>query len=111
MAKKSFKSGMDGLLGSATVAKVKTEKAPEGKRGRPKSNFKEITKTSQVGTRAGETRATFIIDEEQLGKIKALAYWERTSIKEILSEALESFLKEKKGELAKAVNSYKSKAS
>lgn len=111
MAKKSFKSGMDGLLGSATVAKGKAEKEPVSKRGRPKTNFKEVSKTSQIGTKAGETRATFIIDEDQLEKIKALAYWERTSIKEILAEAIENFLKEKKGEVSKAVTSYKSKAS
>lgn len=111
MAKKSFKSGMDGLLGSATLSKAKTEKEPVTKRGRPKTNFKEVSKTSQLGTKEGETRATFIIDEDQLEKIKALAYWERTSIKEILSMAISGLLKEKKGELSKAVNSYKSKAS
>lgn len=111
MAKKSFKSGMDGLLGSATVAKEREEKRPVSKRGRPKTNFKEVTKTSQVGTKENETRATFIVNEDQLESIKALAYWERTSIKEILAMAINELLKKKKGELSKAVNSYKSKVS
>ena len=110
MAKKSFKSGMDGLLGKTSVSPVKTIKEPISKRGRPKTNFKEVSKTSQIGTKENETRATFIVNEDQLEKIKALAHWERTSIKEILSVAIDNFLKTKKAEVSKAVVSYKGKA-
>ena len=57
--------------------------------GRPKTNTREITKSSQEGTKEGETRATFIINEAVLEKIKDLAYWERVTIKEVVNTALE----------------------
>lgn len=104
MSKKSFKGGIDGLLGGDTKAASPNKK---GTRGRPKTNFKEVTKTSQKGTKENETRATFIVNEEVLEKVKALAYWERTSIKEVLAEALADHIKSKKSEVTKAVNAYK----
>ncbi len=61
-----------------------------------KSNKKEIEKTSQIGTKSGETRATFIMSEDQLEKVKAIAYWERTTIKEVISDAIENLLVKKK---------------
>lgn len=103
MANKNFKSGMDNLLGGATGKN-------SSKRGRPKTNFKAITKTSQIGTRENETRATFIINEEQLEAIKALAHWERVSIKEVLAQSIEEYLVTKKRDLPKAKDSYKTKA-
>ena len=103
MANKNFKSGMDSLLGGVTGK-------DSSKRGRPKTNFKEVTKTSQVGTRENETRATFIVNEEQLEAIKALAHWERISIKEVLAQAIEEYLATKKRDLPKAKDSYKSKS-
>lgn len=54
------------------------------------------TKTSYDGLREGWTRATFILREDYLGKIKALAYWKRKNIKEVMNEALEEYLKGKK---------------
>lgn len=60
--------------------------------GRPKSNFKEITKSSQQGTKEEETRATFIVKEELLDKLKAIAYWERAMIKEIINSALQEYV-------------------
>jgi hypothetical protein len=54
------------------------------------------TKTSYDGLREGWTRATFILREDYLGKIKALAYWKRKNIKEVMDEALEEYLKGKK---------------
>jgi ribose 1,5-bisphosphokinase PhnN len=99
MAGKTFKGGMDSLLGaSRNLTK---------KRGRPKVNTREITKTSQAGTKLGETRATFIMNEDQLEKVKALAYWDRVSIKDILSQAIDAYLTKRKADLTKAVNAYK----
>ena len=59
------------------------------KRGRPVTQTKEITKSSQEGTKEGETRATFIVKEGLLEKLKAIAYWERILIKEVVTSALE----------------------
>jgi hypothetical protein len=53
-------------------------------------------KTTQQGLQDGWTRATFILKKHHLEKIKELAYWERKTIKEVLDEALESYLKEKR---------------
>jgi len=62
------------------------------KRGRPKSNFREIHKSSQEGCKANETRATFIVKEDALEKIKALAYWQRLKVKDVVQAALAEHL-------------------
>ena len=53
--------------------------------------------SSQHGLKDGWTRATFILRKEHLDKIKSVSYWERKKIKEVIDEALRSYLKEKKG--------------
>jgi len=80
MSKKNFTGGLSSLLG---------EQPETPKRGRPKTSTKEITKTSQEGTKENETRATFIVNEELLDKLKAIAYWDRVLIKEVVATALE----------------------
>ena len=54
------------------------------------------TKTTQRGLHHGWTRTTFILRECRLEKLKALAYWERKPIKEVMDEALGSYLKRKR---------------
>ena len=83
MSKKNFTGGLSSLLGETN----KEDKAT--KVGRPKTQFKEITKTSQEGTKENETRATFIINEELLDKLKAIAYWDRVLIKDVVNTALQ----------------------
>jgi len=80
MSKKNFTGGLNSLLGD------QTEKP---KRGRPVTQTKEITKSSQEGTKENETRATFIVNEDLLEKVKAIAYWERLLFKEVINKALE----------------------
>ncbi|MEP6551955.1 MAG: hypothetical protein ABJB11_00340 [Ferruginibacter sp.] len=63
--------------------------AGKAKRGRPVTQFKETTKTSQDGTKENETRATFIVNELLLDKLKAIAYWERLLIKDVINEAMQ----------------------
>jgi hypothetical protein len=46
----------------------------------------------QKGLPKGWTRATFILDQEINEKIKALAYWERLTVKEVIHEALTQYL-------------------
>jgi len=78
MSKKDFSGGLSTVLGE--------DKAPETtKRG--------ITKTSQIGTKPNETRATFIVNEDTLENLKALAWYERKTIKQVLNEALEGYIK------------------
>ena len=80
MSKKSFTGGLNSLLGDQT---------DKPKRGRPKTSTREITKSSQEGTKEKETRATFIVNEDLLDKLKAIAYWDRKLIKEVVDTALQ----------------------
>lgn len=48
--------------------------------------------TEKEGIPGGWQRATFIIREKHLEKIKAIAYWDRLQIKEVIEEALEEYL-------------------
>lgn len=58
------------------------------KTGRPQVVKKEITNTAEEGTLPGEIRATFILGKDLLSKVKALAYWERKKIKDVVITAL-----------------------
>jgi len=97
MSKKNFKGGLNSLFGETPTkgpAKEKIKDKPlrgDGHRkvGRPVTQFKEITKSSQEGTKENETRATFIVNEELLEKLKAVAYWDRIMIKDVINTALE----------------------
>jgi hypothetical protein len=60
--------------------------------GGTRRNPRVITTTSQEGLPDGWIRATFIVQEHQLAQIKALAYWERKQIKEVITEALSAYL-------------------
>lgn len=80
MSRKNFTGGLNSLLG---------DQPEKPKKGRPVTQTKEITKSSQEGTKENETRATFIVNEELLEKLKAVAYWERRMIKEVIASALE----------------------
>lgn len=79
MSKKNFTGGLNSLLGE-------NEKP---KRGRPKTSTRIITKSSQEGTKEKETRATFIVNEDLLDKLKSIAYWDRKLIKQVVDTALQ----------------------
>ena len=80
MSKKNFTGGLNSLLG---------DQPEKPKRGRPVTQTKEITKSSQEGTKENETRATFIVNEDLLEKLKAIAYWDRVLIKDVVNTALQ----------------------
>ena len=112
---KTFKGGLESLMGGQPVkpkrervetlrVKPKRKRYETGetveelveqkvssiaKRGRPVTQTKEITKSSQEGTKENETRATFIVNEDLLEKLKAIAYWERSLIKDVINTALQ----------------------
>ncbi len=66
------------------------------KRGRPRSNFREVTKASQEGLPEHWTRATFIVQEDLLDTLKDYAYTERITIRDAVQEALTQYLQGKK---------------
>jgi hypothetical protein len=93
MTKKNFTGGLNSLLG---------DQPEKPKRGRPVTQTKEITKSSQEGTKENETRATFIVKESLLEKVKAVAYWDRILMKDVINTALEEYLsryEKKSGEI------------
>lgn len=83
MSKKNFIGGLNTLLG---------DQPETPKRGRPTTQTKEITKSSQEGTKEKETRATFIVNEELLEKLKAIAYWDRVLIKDVVNNLLQDLI-------------------
>ena len=132
MTKKSFKGGIDSLLGGGlsreerqqqelrrsadaiksnltapSIAPVQPQEdkpaaaeagadtlipVADKKRGRPRTNYREIEKSSQEGCKESETRATFIVNEADLERIKAVAYWERIQIKDAINSALREYI-------------------
>ena len=81
-AEKPPKAGKPGNTGNTVIP------ARAGKRkGRPKG--------TGAPDREAWTRATFIVRRARLEKMKALAYWERQNLKQVLDLALESYLKGK----------------
>lgn len=64
--------------------------APQkSKVGRPRTSTRVITKSSQEGTKENETRATFIVKEDLLERVKGIAKTEGKMIKDLVNEALE----------------------
>ena len=63
--------------------------------GRPRTIYREYEKTSQEGLRDGYTRATFIVREDLLKKLKDYAYTEREKIKDVVNKMLAEFLEGK----------------
>ncbi len=59
------------------------------------SKDNNVYKTSEAGLQDGWTRATFIVKKDYLEKIKALAYWDRKKVKDVVGEALGSYLEDK----------------
>ena len=85
--KKDFTGGLSTLLGEMHSPKAQPSDEPTGT-----DKESRITKTSQIGTKEEETRATFIVNEGSLEKIKAVAYWERMQIKDVVAIALADYL-------------------
>ena len=92
MSKKDFSKGLDVLLQNTQKPMTEPE---ETKKGRRRTSRREIAKTSQEGTKDGETRATFIVRQDLLEKVKDFAYWERLQIKEVVNTAIEQYFADK----------------
>lgn len=60
--------------------------------GRPQTIKREYEKSSQEGLPENWTRATFIVREDLLEKLKDLAYTERCSLKELINEMIAQYL-------------------
>jgi hypothetical protein len=60
--------------------------------GRPATIKREYEKSSQEGLPENWTRATFILREDLLAELKSYAYNKKSSLKEIINEAIELYL-------------------
>lgn len=56
---------------------------------------KQPSDSSSAGLPAGYTRATFIIKKHHIDRLKAMAYVNKTSIKDLVNQAMGKFLKNK----------------
>ena len=54
------------------------------------------TSTSSKGLPKGWIRATFIVRQDLVHKVKRAAYWDRRQIKDLVTEALDAYLVDKK---------------
>lgn len=89
MKKKDFKKGFSGLLGEG-------ESSPSKAIG----EIQEIKKLVKKET--AEKRATFIVSTNQLDALKAIAFWDRRLLKDILYDSLEQYIstyQKKNGEI------------
>lgn len=100
MSAKTFKGGLDSVLGGEPE-----KKSP----GRPKNETgkRKVVSTSQAGVKPGETRASFIVSEQGLEMIKALARYQGKPIKAVLASAIQRELKASKADLAEALKQYR----
>jgi len=73
MAKKDFKSGMDLLL-QGSKNHIEAEKKAEKGMNRPHT-----------------TKATYFFNADTLQAIKAIAYYDRTTIGEVINQALKTY--------------------
>lgn len=87
MAKKNFSGGLDSLLSGPRKPAPKVVTAPKIKKESVPASKPAVEKTSKIGTKENETRATFIVYEAQLEKLKAISYWERLLIKDVIADA------------------------
>ena len=94
MSKKDFTGGLNTLLGETSPEEITEQPTASKKdnRGRPKTQDWKITKSSEEGTLQDETRATFIVKKELLGKLKGISYWDRAMLKDVIHTALTDFI-------------------
>lgn len=78
-----------------TVEELSETTKTRSNAGRPKTIKRKITKTSQEGLPVNWTRATFIMREDLLKKLKDYAYTERETIRDVINEAVELYLQDK----------------
>lgn len=89
------KMGSDPLAWINQEPEQKEEKpleVPRNNMGRPRTIYREYEKSSQEGLQDNFTRATFIVQEDLLKKLKDYAYTERETLKEVVNKMIADFL-------------------
>ena len=82
------------------TSKPKTVKAKPRIKASREVNTTQVSNisasTSARGLPKGWTRATFIVRQDLVQKVKRAAYWDRKQIKDVVTEALDAYLLDKK---------------
>jgi hypothetical protein len=97
MVKKSFRGGLDSLLGTDEEEEVQpspqqptaTKSAPSA---RAASNAASMS-AKAIDEKEEESRTTLVLPVSLMDKVKAVAYWERLTLKDVVLSALEDYLK------------------
>lgn len=120
MAKKEFFSSFEKNLSIDNDATTTLEKPVKTEAAAPKSitSITDITKKPKKAQAAKKSRvvkkktelgkvATFRVNEDVLEQVKAVAYWDRKKIQDVLDEALRAYIKKvPKESLSKAMEMY-----
>jgi hypothetical protein len=78
-----------------TIVKAKPRIKESGGENIPHASV-ITTSTSSKGLPKGWTRATFILRQDLVHKVKRAAYWDRRQIKDVVTDALDAYLVNKK---------------
>lgn len=98
MSASSKRMGIDPLAWiNQEPEQMETIKA--SKTGRPRTIRREYEKSSQENLPENWTRATFIVREDRLKRLKDYAYNDRRSLKDIVNEMIEQYLAQKEFEV------------
>lgn len=90
MSKKGFKSEFSNLLGNSQMPATEQQLSTAQENAHTHDNDKTTTRSADHT----EARATFIVQEELLDKIKSIAYWDRLQIKEVVNTALLRYIEQ-----------------
>lgn len=91
-SKDNRKMGTDPLAWINREPEQGLPEVPRSNMGRPRTIYREYEKTSQEGLQDNFTRATFIVREDLLKKLKDYAYTERETLKDVVNRMLAEFL-------------------
>ncbi len=83
MGKKNFSEGLNILLGEKSKSDFKNNKSTK--------NSEFIESTTKLDSNI-YTRATFVVNSNFLDSIKAIAYWDRLKIKDVINSALNDYI-------------------
>jgi hypothetical protein len=89
-----YKATPPTIVEKSTIVEEETPPPPPVMEPKPEPKKIAAISSVQKGLKAGETRATFIVKEDTLEKIKAIAYWDRQNIKDVMQTAIENYIKE-----------------
>jgi hypothetical protein len=68
------------------------DQTEQKKIGRPRTIYREYEKSSQENLPENWTRATFIVREDRLRKLKDYAYTDRRTLKDVVNEMIDLYL-------------------